>query len=372
MRKSLLCIFIVCSLLLTSCFSYKDINRQAFVTTVIVDINGEGKPSLYIEVFRPFRNEEAASGKAQRLVFYGVGEDMYEALRVIDLTSSQQLNFTQNKAIIFTRRAAEKGIDNFIDFLNRNQQFLLRQFLFITDSEPSKLLEVKLAEEQFLGIYLADISLTREDYAKVHTMRIDEYLNQRLVGSEVVLLPVIAIKSTSFDNKLNLSGAAVMQNDKYKDFLEIGESREYKIMMNTARKGLLDIEYQDTGNYMAFDILRSKTNTDITYNGETIYLIKNIYMKLSFAETQRPLTLDSEANLAKIRKNVEDKLKDEMNKLFNKWKEKGIDIFKVKETFEKVYPDTKLDVKDMLEITELKLKMKIEIEGSTDVTNFVE
>ena len=371
MKKFLIGICIACSLLLTSCFSYKDINKMAFVTAIVIDVNDKGNPSIYMEVFRPYRNEESATGKAQRLVYHGDGEDMYEALRIVELASSQQLNFTQNKAIIFTQKAAEKGIDNFIDILNRNQQFLLRQFIFLTYTDASKFLDTKLAEEQYIGIYLSDISLTREDYAKVHTTRIDEYLNKRLVGNEVVLLPVINIKSTAFDNKINLSGAAVIQNDKYKGFLEIGESREYNIMMDIARKGMLDIEYQNTKNFMAFEILKNKTRTNLDYDGETVHLHKSVNMKLNFGETEKPLDLDNEVNLTKIKENIEKKLGEEINILFDKWKEKGIDIFEVKRVFERTYPTTKLDVDNILEITELELEVKVEIEGSTDVTNFV-
>ena len=205
MRKLLLSICIVFSLLLTSCFSYKDINKMSFVTALVIDVDDEGKPSIYLEVFRPFRSESDSTGRGQHLIYHSVGENLYEALRLVELNSSQQLNFTQNKAIIFSKKAAEKGIDNYIDILNRNQQFLLRQFLFVTNGDASKFLDTELKEEEYIGLFLADISLIREDYAKVHTIRIDDYLNKRLIGSEVALIPILEVQSTSFDNKINLS-----------------------------------------------------------------------------------------------------------------------------------------------------------------------
>ena len=143
-------------------------------------------------------------------------------------------------------------------------------------------------------------------------------------------------------------------------------------MMDIARKGMLDIEYKDTGNFMGFEILRNKANTNLTYDGETIYLNKKVHMKLSFGETQKPLDLDNEVTLTKIKENVEQKLSEEMKKLFEKWKKKGVDIFEIKRTFEKEYPTTKLDVDNILEITELKLELNIEIQGSTDVIDFVD
>ncbi|OGO78001.1 MAG: hypothetical protein A2Y23_13570 [Clostridiales bacterium GWB2_37_7] len=371
MRKLLLGVCIASSLLLTSCFSYKDVNRMAFVTAIVVDVTDDGKPNLYLEVFRPYRSESDSSGKGQRLVYHSVGEDMYEALRLVQLNSSQKVNFTQNKAIIFTKKAAEVGIDKFLDMLNRNQQFLLRQFLYFTDSDASKFLDVKLNEEAYIGLYLSDVSIIREDYAKVATTRIDKYLNERLLGNEVVIIPNVKVTETHFDNKLSFSGAAVIQKDKFKDLISIGELREYSIMMNIARKGMVDVEYQDTGNIMGFEILDSKADTDLTYDGETIRLSKKVKMKLSFGETQKPFDLDSEANRTKLKENVEKKLSEEMYILFNNWKEKGIDIFEVKRTFEREYPTTKLDVDNIMDITELELEVSIEIEGSTDVTDFV-
>ncbi len=371
MKKLVLGIFLAASMLLPGCFSYKDINRMAFVTAIIIDVNEKGDPAVYAEVFRPYRSESDASGKGQRLVYHADGENLDEALRIMQLGSSQRLNFTQNKAIIFTKRATEKGIDFFIDFLNRNQEFLLRQFMFVIDTDPAKFMESELSEEPYIGIFLSDICLTRENYAKLHIIRIDEYLTERLVGSEVSLIPFINVNNTTFDNRVSLSGAVVIQNDKFKCMVEVGETREYNIMMNIAHKGILDIKYDDTDNHMAFEILKNKVTTHLTYDGKIITLRKKINLQLSFGETQKALHLNSAATRESIKAAVEQRMKFEMETLFEKWKTKGVDIFDIKRQFDRIYPNVELNTDNIIDISELELDIDVTLEGSTDVTNFI-
>jgi spore germination protein KC len=371
MKKLLLCILIAGCTALGGCYSYKDINRMAFVTAVVIDVDDKGQPDVYAEVFRPFRSESDASGKGQRLIYHAEGKNLDEAFRIMQLGSSHKLDFTQNKAIIFTKRAAEKGLDYFIDFLNRDQQFLLRQFVYLIDDSPSKLLGTNLTEEPYIGIHLSDISLSRKNYANTHTVRMDEYLSKRLIGSKVAIAPFVSINNISYDNKISLSGAAVLQADKYKGKIELGESTEYNIMMNINHRGMLDIRYEDTHNDMALEILYSKAKTSITYDGEQVVLHKKINLKLSFEETQEPLHLNSEDIRRKIEENVEKEMKYKMQRLFEKWKEKGVDIFDMKREFERAYPHAELKTDDIMDVAQLDLEIIANLEGTTHITNFV-
>ncbi|MDF2840724.1 MAG: spore germination protein, partial [Clostridia bacterium] len=113
MKKKLLALLVALCMVTSGCFSYKDINKLLIVVTTIVDIDEEDNIILYFEVFKPYRSEQIAGGKGQRLIYKSKGETLLEAIRDLNLGTSLKLNFTQNKVLIFTKRAAEKGLDNY-------------------------------------------------------------------------------------------------------------------------------------------------------------------------------------------------------------------------------------------------------------------
>ncbi len=77
---------------------------------------------------------------------------MLEALKNINLSSSNELNYEQTKAIIFTEKAADKGLEKFIDIFEREQQFIMRSNFCIFEGDGNELLNIKIPDEKFLGI----------------------------------------------------------------------------------------------------------------------------------------------------------------------------------------------------------------------------
>ncbi len=109
----------------------------------------------------------------------------FEAIRNINLGSSYKLNYSQNKAIIFSERAAKYGLDNFIDLLDRDQEFLMRQYMFVCADDLLDVLDTKIAEEKFVGVFLSDLILNYQIQSKGSKLRFDEYLVNRRLGNRV-------------------------------------------------------------------------------------------------------------------------------------------------------------------------------------------
>jgi spore germination protein KC len=369
MRKKLICLMLVITILMTGCFSYKDINRILFVTGILIDLDEKNNIVLYSEAFVSTRSSGDRMGNEERIIFKSNGETFMKAAGGINLRSTFRLNYTQNKAIIFTERAAKYGLDNFIDGLYRDQQTLLRQYLFIYPGEPEKFMNVELKEEPFIGIFLADLIQNQKVTSVAMRRRLDEYLNNRLMGSTVDAINIIDIDKSQLNERIFVNGAAVIKDDKMVGRLDNEESYLYNLLKKTVKLGTIILpnpEHKD--KFITLRILNSKTKDSLDYDGSKVILKKNIVIRTSFGETQKSIHILNDEEREAIIKDAEDKVKNQCIKLFNDYKEKGIDLLDVQNKFDRKYPNT--NIKDVINIVELNLSVKVYMEGSTDTTDF--
>lgn len=363
-------LFFLCSLL-NGCFNYVDINNVIFVTALIIDIDEEGKPVIYVEGFHSFRSNETNSEKGERIFYTSTGETLFDAVRELNTVASYKLNYTQNKAIIFTERIARQGIKEFIDFLHRDQELLLRSYIMVYEGmKPEDLVSLKIKENEYLGLLLYEmLENPAIGSRKVHE-RINKYLNNRLKGQEVDLVTKIKIDEELAEKKVKVAGAAVFKDDRMVDKIDEEKVKSYHFIMNTLKGGLIIIPhpvYEDKKVVLEILQNRVKTKSEITMEGDRIILKKEITVRTTVGETQESLILD-EDTLQEIIKTAENKIKADTEAFFNKYKEKGLDIFNVQDQFKIKYP--KVEVENVIEATELEVKVNIYIEGSPNITSF--
>ena len=173
------CIIMSC-MGMTSCFSYRDINKILFVTALLVDVDDDGMPILYAEAFRGIRGS-SPEGLDERILFKGKGKTMFEAVRDMNAIASYKLNYTQNKAIIFTQKAAEAGVDNFIDFSDRDQELLIRPYIAVFIGDPEKLIKLDIVQEKYIGILLVQIIDNIGSSSRAVTLSFNTFLNKEIL-----------------------------------------------------------------------------------------------------------------------------------------------------------------------------------------------
>ncbi len=366
--SSLLLICILCVLCLCGCFSYKDINKLMFATAVIVDMDKDKRPVVYIEAFKPFRSSTSGSEQGQRVILKGTGKSVYEAMRDIHLSTSFKLNYTQNKAVMFTKRAAQYGIDNWLDIFDRDQEFVIRPYILITDESPEDLLKLKIAQQEYLGIILKDIIDNEGASTRSVRLAINEYLNRRLIGSETSVITSIGIKKNIPEERVEITGGAILKDDKLMEMLPRSDGQGYNFLMNTLKTGSLEISNpEQEDEFVSLNVLRSRTKTELTYDGKVIKLKKTIEVKTNIEEIEKGLILN-DSNVAKIREKSESNIRKACMRVFEKYKEENLDIFNIKEILERKYPKAQVD--NPLKITELQVIVNENIEGSPDTQDF--
>lgn len=364
-----LSIILIC-LPFEGCFNYSDINKTIFATSIVLDLDAAGYPVVYVEGFRPVKAGETETGKGERLIFKGKGKTFFETIRQLNMISGSNINYTHNKAIIYTRKAAEHGIGNFLDLLNRNHEFTMRQYAFVYMGDPERLINIKMKEEDYIGVYIMELMSNVKYSSKSLSSNLSDYLNERLMKQKTGVLPVIKFAESQLQDKLIIDGGAVMKSDKMKSYFSKDKSEEYNFLNNNIKYGTLEVENpQDEKKFITLEINKSNTKTKLKYSKGKIFLMKNIKIKSSVSSVQGSISFDKD-KIEKIEKEAQDNIKRECVELFNEYKKDGIDIFNVQQDLYEKYPNVK--VENAIKDTTLDVNVKVNIVGTGLTSNFKE
>lgn len=362
-RKLISCIIVILlPLILSGCFSYQDINKVTFATSVIFDKDEYKNVKVYIDCVKPYRSTNESSDKGRRIIYQGEGKTALEALKDINLASSYELNFSQTRAYIFTEKAAKDGITDYLDLINNSQEFSIKPDLFVYFGEVDDLLEITTGDEEYLGLYLEEVVHKNTKNARAMQANINEYLSNSLMASNTAIVGVIGIREDVLDKKVEINGGAIFKDNILQERITINDSLSYNLLMDNIHGGTLEIvNPQSTGDFITLEILESKTKSDIRYDGEKVTLVKDVEIRLSIAEAQGRLLVDKSV-LDYIKVNKEEELEGYLRNIFNKYKEKKLDVFDVDRLLEIKYP--RAVVENIMENTDLDVNVKVTIDGT--------
>lgn len=261
---------------LSACFSYRDINRLLFVTALIIDVDDDGRPILYAEAYKGIRGG-TPQGMDERIIFQGKGKTMFEAIRNMNATSSFKLNFTQNKSIIFTQKAAKIGLENYVDFLDRDQELLIRPYIAVYLGDPEKLIKLNIAQEKYIGFFLMHLEENVGSSSRALELSLNDFYNQRNMGDKANVVPIIDIPKDNAEQRLEINGGAVIKDDKMVGIIKTEEGQGFNFLMNSVASGTLEITNPcDNNKFITLEILKSKTKTEINYDGNIIHLKRRL------------------------------------------------------------------------------------------------
>lgn len=360
--------FILCIFNFIGCYDYKDINKVTFVTSIIFDENEVGNIDIYLDCVKPYRSSNESSDKGRRVLYKGQGKTVLEAIKDINMYSSSKLDFTQCKGYIFTEKAAKKGIRKYIDIINKNQEFMIRPYMFVLFGSPYELLNEVTVDEEYLGVFIDDLVQRMNKSPRVVAINANEYLEHRTNYGNLLVLGALSIRDDMEEKRLELSGGALLKDEVLIRRIRAEEGMSYNLLKGDLKGGTLEVmSPEDENSFITLDIKNAKTKTSISYDGKNINLYKDIKIKCTIGESQSRLIVD-EKLLKLLELEEEGILKQYLELFFENFKESNIDIVNVGNLFYRKYPE-EIIKEEPIKITNLNLNIDIEIDSTTITEN---
>lgn len=369
-RILLLILLIATTTFTTGCFSYADLNRVYFSTLEILDVEEDKNVSLYGEYFASDRGNSEQSGIVTRIVLKGKGYTANEAFLNIQGTATYPIKYDITRAMGFTESMAINGIEEDLDFIERNQNITNKIFLFICAADPIEFLNIDMEDEKFLGIWLEDLFVFQSQQTRVVSIRANDYLNERLKGSRVSILPIIDIVQMPTENRLDVTGAAVMKDNRMVARLDIDEIPVYKILFEKEKnlKGTFNTVYPNTDANVALTIHLSKIKERLEFIGDELTLIYDINLGCTIHSVIGELNLLDRDVRDGVIKAAEDTYTRRCENFYRKFQDKGIDILDVQLKLERKYPKIKFE-DDIFQSVNIKVNTTIMLDGSQNITD---
>ena len=362
----IICLIMSCTTM-SACFNYRDINKLLFVTALVIDVDDLGNPVVYAEAFRGVKGA-TPEGTDERILFNATGKTLFEAVRNVNATSSFKLNYTQNKVVIFTRKAAQFGLSDFVDFLDRDQEILVRPYVAVYTGDPEQLMKLELVQEKYIGFFIMELIENIGSDPRAVLLTLNDFYNQRVAGDKTSVMPIIDIPKDSLESKLEINGGAVIQNDKMISTLETNDGLGFNFLNDEVASGTLEVTNPcNINKFVTLEIRKSKTKTDISYDHNIVHLKKKIKVMVDFGEAQKSINL-TQANVKKIQQQAGENILEACNTLFSKYKIMGVDIFNIKDKFYENYPSVKIN--DIIKKTKLEVNVEVEIKNTGTIRNF--
>lgn len=348
--------------LLTGCFNYSDINKVTFATSTIFDIDDIGRIVVYLDCVKPYRSTNEGSDKGRRLIYKGVGRTVSEALSDIGSVSSYKISYSQNRAYIFTEKAARDGIKNYLDVINSKSEFQMKPSAFVYYGDVKDLLETTSNDEEYLGLFLSDLVQNSENKYKAVESNINYYLSNLLMGSEDGLLASIKLKEDLLERKVEISGASIFKDNVLEEKMDPQECLFYNMFFNDVKGATLEVGNPlDDGEFITLEVLSNSSLDSLELDGGSIKYLKNIEIQVSLEESQGRLIVDKNT-LDYITSSKEAYINNRIEEIFNKYKEKGLDIFDTDRMVEIYYSGEQ--IKDPLSVTEMIVNTTIKINST--------
>jgi len=369
-RKKGLILLLIAAMCSTGCASfYQDINKSLLVTATLVDVGEDGETKIYFEGFRPERTVSKEK-KEIRVIYVVSGKTVTEAIAKLNTLGSNKPNFSHNKVILFSRKAAEVGLVNYADLFARDQEHLLRSNVAVFDGNADELFDVKLPGDVFLGLYCFDLFRNYDDKAaRLLNVTLQTLFNGRYQFGGISVLPILTVTRPQHGETFAaVNGAAVLRDFKLVAELSPDDVADYSIFQDTTPHDVYAVENPASpGSYVALRSVNKKIKTRLNYDGTTIVLNKDIVCSVSLWESQGEISLTPEQK-EQVKVELTEKLQREWSGFFEKYKAQSVDVFNLEEMFRRKYPQEQLE--NPLSKTELRLSIKITLEGSGNYTGF--
>lgn len=360
LKHVLALLLICCTLLGSGCWGRREMETQAYILVLGVDLLAPNKVRLYAQVGLP-RAEPGGQGEGPMFqTITAEGIDMSDALDNMFLENTKRPDLTHLQAIVFSERLAKEGLWHVLDILRRDVNVRSNVRVAVTAEDLEKLLSVEhpLSAQPSLAIANHfEIAAQRSAMVQVELM---DMVAQLLEPDREAVLPVIEVK----EDKFTLGKTAVFQGDELKKIIDKEQTLGLLLWRNRVRNGVISVPQVGRERVVSFRILNSKTEVETRWVGERLHVRAYVDMLVDVIEIHGQVQVDLEDLAA-------DYIVRRMWKVLESAQEEGADFLNIAARFRRSDPRLWKELQprwaEVLEEADFDLRCRVHIRGQGQV-----
>ncbi|AZN41656.1 Ger(x)C family spore germination protein [Paenibacillus albus] len=337
MKRALKLVLVFCIVLsLCSCWDVKNIQYFNFVNVIGVDyVDGKYKIYAQINDLTTMSKQEGAA-PSPRPVVIGTGEGYSIGMAVFDLQKESQMrmDWTQNKAFIFSDRLLARGIYEIHDELMRTRDQRYTPWVFATNEDLAKILiTMPITGSSYVStLYYQPDLLYKQLQSSFEPIKYQHFIRSSREPFETTLLDHVKLSKSWKKGRKTFTlpivdGLVALKGGKSITRFNREEATGVKWLKKKTQRGLLPIK-DEQGHFVGTAALKNnKLKKTAAYKDGKRIVILNLSMNAVLREQMEPHGLEE------MNKLLEKSLYDEIMKTYEVGKQRSVDIYSLNEVW---------------------------------------
>ncbi|TRZ39859.1 Ger(x)C family spore germination protein [Niallia circulans] len=273
-------VLIVIVSLLSGCWDRKELRNVSVVTGMAVDVGDHQKYKLTVETTAASEvNPRSAEGYAPANVQALEGNTIAELTHKFNIISEQSLILSHMRVLVISEEVAEKGMMEFMDFMDRNRE--IRDDFDIVIARDSKAASVLKTNNMYkksasLKIFTQLVSMYN-DWGGVPKLRLNDFIRIYKSDGQTPVLVALKVKgdpkkggnienmkTVTPENKVDVDSLAIIKGGKLVGYISIYDVRNMLFVQNNLKSTIITAKCGNGAKSMGYRVTASKTNVIAT------------------------------------------------------------------------------------------------------------
>ncbi|QDQ02887.1 Ger(x)C family spore germination protein [Lysinibacillus fusiformis] len=326
--KSLFLLVIV-TLLLSACWSKRELNELAIVVALGVDkVDDEYEISIQVVDPSEISTKQPSSGRSPVVTYHSKGKTAFEAIRKMTTLTARKAYFAHLQVVVLGEELAASGINDTLDFIARDHEFRNDFDVIVSHNSTAKeVLNVLTPIEKIpANKLLNSIKVSQKAWGSTLSVSIDEVVNTLNSNKKSAVLSAIEIDG---DTKLgidqtnvqriktpvvlNYVGLAVFKKDKLVGILTEDESRSFNFLNGKIESTVEIIACLEQGK-LTTEITNSTTKVKGQFKNDTPQINVQIDIEQNVGEVECDINLTENKTIQYINKKTAELIEDRIKK----------------------------------------------------------
>jgi len=363
-KKRLKCFFLIIlsTIFLSGCWSNVEIDRQVLVKGIALDVaEGDYRVMLSMEVVQ-IEQQGGGESKIKPLVKSATGFTVFEAARNMMKQLGEKPLYSSNEVILISEELARKGINQYIDFFNRNREMRRRSSFAITKGKAVDILKGDYSLEYFVSRGLSRTIENSRILGIIYPSNLFEYTMNLTSETGDSLAGYVFFES---DKTVVVEGSALFKKDKYICPLSRTETRGANMVLNPDQvRGPIVLKAPNEDNkYITIEILKVKS--ELIAQKQDSYSIKiSLEAEGNIEEDMSSYyEIQNEPNIKQLNKRFAQVIENEIKSVVEKSKKYQADVLGFGEAINKRYPKYYQEIKDQWRDILPSIPVEIEVKA---------
>ncbi|WP_256759288.1 Ger(x)C family spore germination protein [Cohnella sp. WQ 127256] len=328
-------ILISFSLLLTSCWSRKELNDMAIASAIGIDKSGKQyRVSVQIVVPSEVAAKQGGGYETPITLYTTTAKTIFEAVRKMTTLAPRKVYLAQLRVVVFGEAIAREGIGPALDYLARDHEIREEDLYTLiakgnTAEDTLKVL-TRLTKIPAVKMFGSLKTLNRY-WAPTSVVQLSDVMFDLITENKhlaIAGIQIVGVKEQGDTKKnveavdpatyLQFADTAVFHDDKLIGWLNESESKGYNYITDHVNKTAGHGTCPNGGGTFAIDVIRTKTKVTGSIEDGKPRIDVAVHAEGNIADIECDIDLTQPKSIEQLQKEAGDKVSEVIKKALNK------------------------------------------------------